>query len=767
MRNLRVVCVLTVAVWLAGCNLDPRAAARTYLASGNKYFKNGKYKQARIMYLKAIAKDKLLGEAYYQEALCEMELGQPLAALRGFHRAVELQPDNYDAYGRLANLYLAAYLGGTKHPRQFVDEMDSLQKKLLAKDKNSYQGLRIRGYVELTREQVKESIVDFEKANSIKPNQQDVLIALVQALAADNRFDEAEKLARKAIQDNKSFAGLYDVLYVEFIKRNRIADAEAVVREKVEANPANVDYRLGLAIHYYAAHDRSKVDQTLQDILARAKDFPDVRKKVGDFYFRIRDFQPAYDQYQLGIKEDPKSRIEFELRMVEALVALGKHVEANQLVDRILEEDSKQPSAQAMRAALMLQAGGRENIQKAALQMQALVSKMPENAVLRYNYGRALLSRGDPDQAEVQFQEAVKIRPDYLLPRLALAEIAFNKRQYGKAIQITDEVVQLDPTDAIARLIRAKAQTAIGQSKQAREELKNLIKTYPNLLDAKFQIAQLDAAEKNYKEADTAFETLFKGTGDTRVLMAYTESLMAQQRYGDARKLIQGELDKSPARADLRLALGNILLRGKDFDAAAVQYKTVADQNPTSSDVWMRLADVYQLKGESSKSVEFLRKAVQADPKDLRAALRLGVQLDLAGDKKSARELYETVLKTQPEQPVALNNLAFLLAEGGGDLDRALSLAERARQQLPEETDVADTLGWIYLKKNLSESALNLFAEIAKKKPENATYRYHLALALYQKGDKIQAKKEASAALSQKPNKDDEQKIRELISKLG
>ena len=137
------------------------------------------------------------------------------------------------------------------------------------------------------------------------------------------------------------------------------------------------------------------------------------------------------------------------------------------------------------------------------------------------------------------------------------------------------------------------------------------------------------------------------------------------------------------------------------------------------------------------------------------------------GRRHEATPLYEQILKLQPGNVMAMNNLAYTLAESGNDLDRALTLAQRARQMLPNNPDVADTLGWIYIKKNLPDSAVPIFRELTQKQPERATYHYHLAMALFQKGDKTSARRSAELALSNKPSREEEAKIRELMSKLS
>src|SRR5205085_3471831 len=136
-------------------------------------------------------------------------------------------------------------------------------------------------------------------------------------------------------------------------------------------------------------------------------------------------------------------------------------------------------------------------------------------------------------------------------------------------------------------------------------------------------------------------------------------------------------------------------------------------------------------------------------------------------NKDEARKMYEESLRREPDNPVLLNNLAFLLAQQGSDLDQALTLAQRAKQRLPENAEVADTLGWIYLKKNLNAGAIQIFQGLVKQQPNNPTFHYHLALALLQQGDKSGARKELERALETKPDPTEAGKIKDLISKLA
>jgi predicted Zn-dependent protease len=113
-----------------------------------------------------------------------------------------------------------------------------------------------------------------------------------------------------------------------------------------------------------------------------------------------------------------------------------------------------------------------------------------------------------------------------------------------------------------------------------------------------------------------------------------------------------------------------------------------------------------------------------------------------------------------------LNNLAFIKAQEGVDLDQALTMSQRARQKMPNSPEVSDTLGWIYIKKNLSEDAVRVFKDLTAQVPNNPVFHYHYGMALLQKGDKPSAKREFELALADNPSVGDKAKIQELMAKL-
>ena len=108
-------------------------------------------------------------------------------------------------------------------------------------------------------------------------------------------------------------------------------------------------------------------------------------------------------------------------------------------------------------------------------------------------------------------------------------------------------------------------------------------------------------------------------------------------------------------------------------------------------------------------------------------------------------------MKVNAKFAPAENNLAYFYAERGEKIDEALNLAQGAKERLPDDPHVADTLGWVYYKKNVYSRAIAYLKEAAEKLADNPTIRYHLGMAYFKNGNKEEAKRELRKALDLDP----------------
>ena len=767
-RVLLPVCLLLPFLLIVvSCSRDPKAQAQRYLENGNKFFAKAKFKEASIMYRRALQKDLRFGEAYYRLGLTDLKLAAYADAGRMLRRAVELQPSNSDAATKLADLYLLAATQDSTRSEELLKEVSELAGKLLQQNPSSFDGHRLSGQIALLKKNPAEAAREFELANRVKPYQTDLVLAYFQALVSRNQFPEAEKLARELISKEKTFSPIYDLLYLQYARQNKLNEAEQLLKLKVENNPKQASYLLQLAGHYYLLKRRPEMDAVIQR-MTDEKQFPDGRLLAGDFFFfRLREFDRAQQQYEAAIKALPKDKAIFQKRLVELFATTGRSTDANNLLAAILKQNPKDADAIAMRAALMLTTGNRDQINAAISDLQALVTKSPDNHLLRFNLARALIAKGEMDQARLELERAIKIRSDFIVAREMLARLYLAKGNSSDALKEAGEILTLDPRNLQARLVRSNALMNLNDKDRARQELDIITKTYPQNSEARYQIGYLAWQDKDFKRAEQLFGDLHRtNPGDLRGLTGVVETLASQNRMPDAIKEIQKSIDREPERSDLKLALANLYVRVERYDEAIQIFQKLLEKDPKSADVLFRLAETYRRNGNLNLSMETFRRCSQVAPSDTNCLMQLGELLDGTGKREQAKPIYEQILKIQPDHPVALNNLAFIKAEEGVDLDQALTMAQRALQKLPNSSDVADTLGWIYIKKNLSEDAVRVFKDLVGKEPKNATFHYHFGMALLQKGDRPTAKKELEAAMQNSPSRDEVGKIRDLLQKI-
>ena len=188
--------------------------------------------------------------------------------------------------------------------------------------------------------------------------------------------------------------------------------------------------------------------------------------------------------------------------------------------------------------------------------------------------------------------------------------------------------------------------------------------------------------------------------------------------------------------------------------------------NPHSAQYHLSLGRAYQLTGNLAKATTEVREAGRLAPQDPVPPALLAHVMIAAGQTQGAMNSLRHALELRPANAALMNDLAYLIVDSGGNLDEALALAQRAVRAAPEEPEMADTLAWIYFKKNQNDSALQILRVLVRKYPERANFRYHFGMVLFGAGNIVSAKREFNAALSMNPPVDLRRNIETALAKL-
>jgi tetratricopeptide (TPR) repeat protein len=178
------------------------------------------------------------------------------------------------------------------------------------------------------------------------------------------------------------------------------------------------------------------------------------------------------------------------------------------------------------------------------------------------------------------------------------------------------------------------------------------------------------------------------------------------------------------------------------------------------------LARIYLADKQQQKAIDQYTAILAKNPKQAAPHMLLGTIYDMQKQYDLSEKHYRAALDINPQFAPAANNLAYLLSSREGNLDEALKFALVAKEKLPDDPSVMDTLGWIYYKKGLYGNAIQELSDSLEKVPDNPIVNYHLGAALFQNGEKAQAKTVLEKALSLDKDFDGAQDAQRMLSEL-
>ena len=754
--------VLAAALlWLAACVRGPQH----YIESGNRYFKEKRYDEAALEYRNAIQKDTSSVEAHYGLGLTQIAQNQIRPAITTLGIVLRLRPGHQAALISLGDIYLRILLGGQGRPKELHAQLVKIADKLLAADANSYDGLRFRGHLAVLDGKPPDAREFFARADRIRPGQPQLRLALADAMARDNLLEEAEQLALGIIEKDKAFGPAYDFLQFQYLTRKRPADAERIVLRKAENNPLNVDFQLQLAGYYLVARRSEDSERVLQRLLDDSKNFPAAHLRVGDFYLQLGKAGDAQRRFEEGLRIDPARATDYKKRLARLYWAGNRRGEALRLASELVKAAPNDAEAKALRASLFLEEGKKENLDQVIADYTALDSGNQQDAVIAYQLGRAHLLKGHTEQAVTHLGEAIRRNNSFLPARLLLAEIRANQGRYGEVLRYLDEILAIDSGNSRVRLLRAATLRNLKRYPDARTELTQLLQRAPQDVDVQVELGLLNLAEGRLSDAEAVFGQLYRSRGlDLRPAAGLVRVYSAQHQYAKAIRLLNEEVKKNPTSQSARQALTTVALQAGDVPLALAQLQQIVALDPRNVMAYAQIGQLQAHQGNVNEGLESLRKAADLAPKDVNVLLAFAAGLQAAGRLQEAESVLQRALALEPENPVVLNNLAYLFAESGNSLDEALRMARTASQKQPSNPHFMDTLGMVYLKRNMADNALPIFRSLATTEPNNPTFRMHYGMGLLQKGDHSRARKEFQAALSARNSPEEEKKLRQLLA---
>jgi tetratricopeptide (TPR) repeat protein len=417
------------------------------------------------------------------------------------------------------------------------------------------------------------------------------------------------------------------------------------------------------------------------------------------------------------------------------------------LCEKVLRANPNDGEALGLRASLLLDEGRRERVPEIVADLRRASSLLPRDFVIHGALGRALLAAGDPRAAQAAFAESVRLQPEYVPGLAGVAALELSRGEFNAAANTATEILRLRPENTFARLVQAASYLRQNRMDEAEAVLEEAVRRDSDSKEAKYQLGFVRFRLGKMDDAQALFQEVYGyPSPQVRGLLGMVEVDAARKQYGKAMERLDAALQKNPEHNLVRLAWASMAVQAGRYPEAAAMFQKLIDAEPKNYELRMRLAETYRQQGDWGQAAEVWKTAAGLRPNELAPLINQAMAMEQSSRGAEAAAIYEQILRIDSSQLVALNNYAYFLAREGKDLDLALRHALRATILSPGEPQLADTLGFVYLKKKSYKEAAKVFEKLAGEFPKQAQFHIRLADAYKGSGDTEGVARECAAA---------------------
>jgi tetratricopeptide (TPR) repeat protein len=768
---------IAALLWLGGCD-SPKDLEAKYIANGKGLYESGDLSKAAIEFKNALQIQPASLEPQYYLGLIAEKQGKFDAAAAAFEKVADADPKNFEA-NRKAGQY--SLMSGS------ADGAKRYARQIMANAPDKPDGHTLMAAAFLLQGKLPEAEKEARAALAIDPNNVDGLVVLAGRQARGGDLDTALATVENGLAVNQKNKDLLLIKLKILFDQKKTADVVAVLRQMHEIDPANPTYIIDLGnqlalmgqlteaestfkqaleanddsdalIAAYAGFlvQRRSLDEAIKQIKALAEQTKLAPKYVmllEQLYIQAKKLDEAtalmQNLQQNGANAGDRLRAEVELARLTALQ--GKPDAALEQVNAILTQDPENESALLLRGGLQLNA---TKYDAAIGDAKSVLHKDVNSVAALILLSKAYEETGDKILAIDALRNVVRLSPNDVETRLRLASLLSTKAP-DDALQNLDAAIALRPNAPELKVQKAEFLVRTGAPAKAEAIAQELIKSSATAAAGHRIVAEAALARSDFTGAISELKLAedggepFDKTGPLLVT-AYVRS----GKPDVADKLLTDRIAKDASDAKAMVLLAAVRAQDGKPDAAERLLRQAIAAKPEATESYVDLIQLLAKQHKNDEVVELSELATRKFPNDRGMALVAAIAYDTQGDFDAAKASYEKILAKWPDDMVAANNLAALIADIWPNdaplLDRARQITEKFRGS--DNPILLDTLGWVLTRQGNYDDGAILLARATSLQPENQQMQFHYGMALKGKGLTAKAQAAFSQALAGKPD---------------
>ena len=626
------------------------------------------------------------------------------------------------------------------------------------------------------------AISTYLEALDSSPRDIHIIVSAVAALYKANEYDLADKILRQATSEKLFHPELERLQLQSYLRRGELSSASNVIENLLDNDPNNKSICLALALLKIRQNKFADADVLLAKLKVQEPNSLPIA--AAQIELNVRQNKSAEALLMCDEIVDKFHNTSAYILHSRTNVILGQIDKAIQDLDYALSAEPNSIEALVTRSDIYSSVG---KLDKAIIDIQRAMSLSVDNIqikkraislflasgdTMKVHQGRDILDRAlasNPHDIELRFYKARFLLAEQTAPAIAesqeilqkiaeerpkiadawtlLAEIAIRLKQPTKAVDIILRGLVHQPNNKSLLLLKAMLE-AKSSPLLAVPTLKALLELDPNDTDVAVRLSETYLAagepEKAIVLLKTQLASCSRVSNERKINTALAVSLYKSGNKTDALEKLDSLLKSSPDDPIPLLVQVRLLEEDHLWDQLTQKVAEWHRNHPKDTDTILTIARnlAANENDEAKKAAEgVLQTILQNNPESAEAMSALAMLLQVTGRSEEAAEFYQLVLGLQPDNVVAINNLAWILCEERKKYEQALALAQRGLEKAPDYyVDLIDTRGMIYYRLGQYDKAVQDFTECLKLYPDGTpalvTSHLHLAKALVSLGQK-------------------------------
>ena len=576
------------------------------------------------------------------------------------------------------------------------------------------------------------------KMVSQDPNDTDSRLSLALVRMQQKKYDEAQKMldgVKAKMPDSMPVLSAQVSLYLQ---QGKAEEAIRLCDQRADKHRSAPAYLLR-ARTYVALNQNEKALEDFSRIIALDPKKAENWATRADFYRTIRRIAEGISDVKQARALAPDNPAIQRLAVVLFIASGNMSLiqEAETLVDKALAAFQKAPVANP--------APPRPSSSEPGVPSGTENAPSAEYAQLRLLKAQILMlpfRRTGPgiEEARLILREITNSQPKLVEAWQWLAQLELDQEEASKALDAALRGLAHNEGNGLLLLLKARAEK-VRSPAIAASTLKQLLDGTPKNVEVLIELADAYArADRTQQAVDLLRQKMeeLEGPDRRRCEIAYAEALYANGQRAEAKSCFDALMQAEPNDPTPTMTLAQQLRREMRWTEMNQLVRRWVTAHPKDADVATTIARVLAATGDKQALAvgeDLLRMALDRHPQSIQALMLLSMMMQDAGRNEESVRLNRKILEMDPNNVIAMNNLAWVLCEEENRPDQykeALALAGQGLKIVADYVDLLDTRGYAHYRLGDFDKAVADFKRCITlypaSSPSATTPQFHLAV---------------------------------------